>query len=294
MEENKKINQPLFHFSFENVLWVGGGLIILFAVLYNVFNNWLLFSPTEKYSFNLAPLVIAYAGGLILSSLKKLPILKHMLYLIAGILAPVSTLCLVLPQTNLPFHLLIIPSIVLLLIPAFIYQEKMPKLFLLFYGILTYLSVLPLIYGWRHPTHPLEVQIEMGILGLGLLLLPFLLNPSNKALLKSWAYSFGALFLLIITLVNSMFAVVAEYSFTAALFNFIVMLLLLLLGMSLKNRIILVEVLLFYIGHVMYFGYVHFNHSPQLWPILLGMTGLGWIVLGGLYLLFKKTIFSKS
>jgi hypothetical protein len=277
-----------FHFSFENALWMGGCVIFIAALLFSLLNNWSLLSSTEKYVIALTPLILSYVFGLWLSSNQKLPILKNGCYLTFGIISPFSFVILGLslhPQWHAAY-LMILP-IILILIPAIFYQEPLTKIFTLIYFIVTYLMLMVLIPTVDHIPNRVYFETESITLGLILLAAPRFFIPSSwKSLLRSWSVALGAFFILL----GATFGIFGQdgYSFLSAALSFIIILGVLALAITLKNKVIFAEVLGFYVLHVLQFGIFFFDKQPTLWPLILGISGLGWILLGFIYLKFKK------
>jgi hypothetical protein len=279
-----------FHLSFENALWIGGSIIFIAALLFALLNNWTLLNTSEKYAIALTPLVLSYAGGLLLSALQKLPILKNACYLIFGIVSPFSfvTLGLSLHPDWHAAYLMILP-IACMLIPAIFYQEVLTKIFTLIYFIITYLMLMGLIPDEDHIPTWVYMETESIVLGLLLLAAPEAFLPlSWKGLLHSWCCSFGAFFILLGATIGIWGH--GAYSFLNAGVSFIIILAVLALGLVLRSKIIFVEVLAFYVMHVLQFGIFFFDKKPTLWPLILGLSGLGWMLLGCVYFVLKKIL----
>jgi hypothetical protein len=133
-------------------------------------------------------------------------------------------------------------------------------------------------------------EAESLLLGVLLLGIPNILPFSWKSPVKPWAFSLGAFFILLSVSLNifnfgSWYDAYSSLSFG---FSFLIILCVLGLSIYLQSRIIFVEVLIFYVFDVLQFGMLFFKNSPTLWPLILGATGLGWILLGFIYLKFKR------
>jgi hypothetical protein len=282
------------HFSFENALWIGGSIIIIVALLFALTNNWELLTSSQQYALALIPLVLLYAGALTLSSCRlisasarKFQLLKECLYIAFGILCPFGLFPLffsIYPILELAY--LMIPPILLMLIAATLYQENQAKRFLLFYFIATYLMIIGILPAQNVLPGWLLAEIEMILLGLILLGTPRFLPSSWKAPLKSWSLSLGAFFILLGATLSIWLP--TYYTYLNAGIALLIILGVLALGIYLKNRIIFAQIMIFYIFHVLQFGMFFFKNSPTLWPLILGITGIGWILLGFIYVKFKK------
>ncbi len=266
-------------FALEKILWSMGVVVMLAAIILALSEHWQSMSIAQKYQLIVVPILAVYGCALFLSFTHRYAYLRVCLYLIVGLVGPVAW-SIVLRHHGL---ILALVSLGMMLIPALWRTQKTVQVFCLGYAIWAYFSVFPF---FPEAGHWGINALEKAALGLLLWGLPWILPHSWRKVALSWGQPLGALaWLLAVT--SGLF--VANYPNWFDWFDVPVGLLVLGFGIWARSRLIMIELIFFYVVEVLELSAKYFNHFSS-WPIVLMLIGVGLMVFGVLYLNIRRYI----
>jgi hypothetical protein len=268
-------------FELEKILWSVGAVMIISAIILALTEHWSGMTLKQKYTLIVWPMSVVYVAALVLSFKNCYPYLRVCLYLIVGLIGPVA-LSIVLARHGLPIAL---ASLLMMLIPAVWKPQKTVQVFCLCYVIWAYFTVWPF---FPEPGQMLPSMLEKVALGLALWALPWVLPQSWRSVAESWGRPLGALALLF-AVTSGLF--LADYPAWFDWVDLPVGLLVLVMGIWARSRLIMIELVFFYVVNVLELSAKYFNHFSS-WPLVLLMIGAGLIVFGMVYLKIRRYVVS--
>ena len=264
-------------FALEKILWSMGSVIIIAAMLLALVNYWVHLTMLQKELFIVLPLVIIYAFALILSFTHRYPFLRACLYVIFGLMGPLAlNILLGNSRVDLP-----LAALFLMLIPAVFETQKTVQVFCILYVIWIYFIAFPFF-----PQHGnwLLNKFELSTLGGLFWLMPWVLPESWRKVADSWGRPLGALFLLLAA-TTGLF--MSHYPLYLDWLSLPIGLIVLIFGVLTHNRLIMIELIFFYVVNILGFSAKYFDNLMA-WPLILLIIGAGLMVFGYAYLKIRR------
>ncbi|MCX7123990.1 MAG: hypothetical protein NTV32_10100 [Gammaproteobacteria bacterium] len=262
-------------FVLEKFLWSIGAVIMAAAMVLALVNYWTVLTGLQKNLFIVLPLFVIYALALFLSFTQKYPFLRMCLYLLFGFLGPLAFYVLF----GSDGLILPLATLFLMLIPAVFETQKTVQVFCIFYVIWIYFIAFPFFQNHYCILGAVE-KIAFGFL---FWLLPWVLPQAWHRIATAWGRPLGAFFLLVGVTAGLFVSHCPVYLDGLTLvIGFIV----LIFAILTHNRLIMIELIFFYIVNVLNLSAKYFNDLSA-WPVILMIIGAGFMVFGYAYLKIK-------